>query len=272
MRITAFARRFNSYVFPIEETQIRNWLRQFGENNVANLELGLKLLDRIDYFSPARLVNESRELHGLLLAYKQTDVERLLNKPTYFVDFSLSSGHSQDELVPKYRLASGLRHTRYDPHFIYLRDIGTFLSKRGVKRGITFVFLTDFIGSGRQVSDTWKDILWAISPENEHILLSICACNSGIEKIRQETGDQICVMTCRTYSDGDRIFANENREFTPSERKLLRELCETADEYPTGYLDVQSKTVFCFRCPNDSISILRANNENWVGLFKRYGD
>jgi hypothetical protein len=195
-----------------------------------------------------------------------------LNRPTFFVDFSLSSGHSQDELVPKYRLASDLRHTRYDPHFIYLSDISKFLNKKGVKRGITFVFLTDFIGSGKQVSDTWKDILWAVSPENEHILLSICAYDSGIERIREETKDQISIMTCRTYSNRNRIFARENTEFTPSEKVTLRELCEIAGEYPTGYLDVQSTTVFCFRCPNDSISILWANNENWTGLFKRYGD
>ncbi len=259
-------------MFPIEEVQIRNWLRQFGVSNVTNLELGLKLLDRIDYFSPARLVNEARELHRLLLAYKQTDGVRLLTKPTYFVDFSLSSGHSQDELVPKYRLASGLRHTRYDPHFIYLRDMGKFLNKSGVVRGITFVFLTDFIGSGKQVADTWKDILWAISPENEHILLSICAYDSGIKRIQQETEDQICIMTCRAYSDRNRIFSKENTQFTMSEKNILLELCQTAGEYPAGYLDVQSTTVFCFRCPNDSISVLRANNENWTGLFKRYED
>lgn len=271
-RITAFAVKFNSYVFPIDEFQIRNWLKQFGENNVINLELGLKLLDKIDYFSPARLVNEARDLHQLLLAAKQTDVHSLLNKPTYFVNFSLSSGHSQDELTPKYRLGSNLRHIRYDPHFLHLSDINMFLDKDGIKKGISLVFLTDFIGSGKQASDTWDSILWEISPENEHILLSICGYDSGINKIRQETKDQLCPMTCRTYSNRNRVFANDNMDFTPAEKDILRELCERAGEDPTGFLDVQSSTVFCFRCPNDSISILRANNANWVGLFKRYGD
>jgi len=266
--ISELARKFSSYVFNVEETHIRNWLKQFGENNTENLRLGLQLLNKTDYFSPRRIINEARDLHNKLLACKDMSIEELLRKPTYFVDFSPSSGHSQDALVAEYRLACDLRHMRYDKHFIYLRDINNFIDKKG----ITLVFLTDFIGSGKQVCDIWKEILWSISPNNEHFLLSICAYDSGILRIRQETENKLCTITNRRYTNINRVFADENPDFTPEQKGILRALCETAGEYPTGFEDVQSTVVFYFRCPNDAISILRANNANWVGLFKRYAD
>lgn len=267
-QISSLARKFGSYVLTIEETQIRNWLKQFGEDNISNLELGLKLLNKVDYFSPPRIVREARELHQTFLEYKNMNIQNLLNKPTYFVDFSLSSGHSQDEFIPKYRFTSELRHVKYDKYFIYLRDIGKFFDKQG----IMLVFLTDFIGSGKQVADIWKDNLWAISSENEHILLSICGYRTGVDKIREETGDQLCTLTNRLYGNENRFFADENTSFSPTEKEVLKELCERAGEFPTGYEDTQSTTVFYFRCPNNVISILRANNRNWAGLFKRYSD
>lgn len=235
---------------------------------MPNLELGLTLLESIDYFRPRRLVDESRDLHEMLLAYKDMTNEELLRRPTYFVNFSLSSGHSQDALVPDYRLGSKLRQARYNNHFIYLRDIGQFFGKSG----ITLVFLTDFIGSGKQVCDLWKDILWTISPDNEHILLSICAFEEGINKIQQETEDKLCTITCRRYTNRNKIFSDENNNFTAEQKNILRRFCEQAGEFPTGFGDVQAATAFYFRCPNDSISILRANNADWKGLFKRYED
>jgi hypothetical protein len=263
-QITSMAIKFGSYVFPIEASHIRNWLRQFGEDN---LELGLKLLNNVDYFSPSRLINESRELHNQLLAYKNINQEDLIEKPIYFVDFSPSSGRSQDDFIPKYRLGSGLRENKYDENFIYLRDVNQFLDKKD----ITLVFITDFIGSGKQVIDTWKNILWAISPDNEHILLSICGYVRGIQRIEKEYGGQLTVITNRRYGDECRIFSDENSIFSPNEKTVLKSLCDRIDDYPSGFQDTQSITVFYFRCPNNVISILRANNPpNWVGLFKRH--
>jgi len=261
--IADFELKFNSYVFPIDRSNIRNWLRRFGENH---LELGLKLLNNVDYYSPSRLLNESRELHQQLLAYKQMNNDELLNIPTYFVDFSPSSGRSQDEFIPKYRLGSGLRYNRYNKHFIYLRDIKRFVEKEGV----SLVFLTDFIGSGKQVKDTWLDNLWTISDKNEHILLAICGYDSGIRKIEDATEDKLTIITNRRYGNVQRVFSDENTIFTAEEKTVLRSLCNVADDFPTGFRDAQSTTVFYFRCPNSAISILRANNTNWTGLFRRH--
>jgi len=257
--ITNFETRFNSYVFPIDRSRIRNWLRQFGENHLG---LGLKLLNNVDYYSPSRLLNESRELHQQLLAYKQKNNDELVNIPTYFVDFSPSSGRSQDEFIPKFRLGSRLRFNRYDKNFIYLRDINKFVAKKG--KGVSLVFLTDFIGSGKQVQDTWSNILWAISDKNDHILLAICGYDSGIRRIEESTEDRLTIITNRRYGDEHRVFSSANTIFTNEEKTILRDLCNSAGDFPTGFRDTQATTVFYFRCPNSSISILRA------GLFRRH--
>lgn len=262
-QIASLASQFSSYVFHIDRNSIRNWLKQFGENHI---ELGLKLLSNVQYYSPARILDESRELHRQLLVYKAMTNEELLNIPTYFVDYSPSSGRSQDEFIPKYRLGSGLRFDRYDGNFIYLRDINKFVNKKGV----CLVFLTDFIGSGKQVTDTWLDSLWAISDKNEHILLAICGYDSGIRRIEEATEDRLTIITNRRYSNEHRIFSDENTNFTNEEKEALRQFCNLADDHPTGFQGTQSTTVFYFRCPNSVISILRATNDNWKGLFKRH--
>jgi len=245
-QIAILDRRFSSYVFAIDRSGIRNWLRQFGEKHLG---LGLKLLSSVNYYSPSRLLNESRELHRQLLTYKEMNNNELLNTPTYFVDFSPSSGRSQDEFIPKYRLGSGLRFNRYNKNFIYLRDINKFVDKEG----ISLVFLTDFIGSGKQVIDTWLDNLWAISDKNEYILLSICGYDSGIRKIQEATEERLTVITNRRYSNEHRVFSPENTLFTKEEKGALINFCNVAGDWPTGFKDTQSYTVFYFRCPKNSI-------------------
>ena len=261
--ISELERRFGSYVFPIDSSRIRNWLRQFGEENLG---LGLKLLKCVDYYSPSRLLTESRELHAQLLAYKQLDNPLLLEIPTYFVDFSPSSGRSQDDFIPKYRLGAGLRHNRYNKNFLYLRDVNQFFDKEG----ITIVFLTDFIGTGKQVLDTWEEILWAISDKNEHILLAMCGYDSGIAKVQEATEDKLTIITNRRYGNEHRVFSPQNTTFLATEKEILMQLCNRAGEEPTGFRDTQSTTVFYFRCPNSTISVLRAKNSNWTSLFARH--
>jgi len=261
--INELERKFSGYVFSIDRSAIRNWLSQFG---VSNFGLGLKLLEYVDYYSPSRLVRDSTELHNQLLEYKNTDNDRLVAKPTFFVDFSPTSGKSQDELIPKYRLGSGLRFDRYDKYFIYFRDVVKFIKKKNV----TLIFLTDFIGSGKEVIGNWLDIVWSISDFNEHILLALCGYDSAIRKIEDATEDKLTVITNRRYSEANRFFSSENALFTREAKEILSRFCNQAGERPTGFRDTQATTVFYFRCPNSTISILRANNRNWKGLFKRH--
>ena len=255
--ISDFESRFNSYVFPIDRSKIRNWLRQFGENHLG---LGLKLLNNVDYYSPSRILRESRELHQQLLAYQEMNNDELLNIPTYFVDSSPTSGRSQDEFIPKYRLGAGLRYDTYNENFIYLRDINNFVDKEG----ISLVFLTDFIGSGKQMADVWLDNLWAISDKNEHILLAVSGYDSGIRKIGRISEDRLTIITNRRYGDDHKAFSPANTVFTDEEKTILRSLCDSAGDRPTGFRDTQATTVFYFRCPNSTISILR------TGLFERH--
>jgi hypothetical protein len=248
---------------PINDGTIRNWLRQFGEEN---LELGLKLLNYVDFYSPSRILTESIELHNQLKAYKEMENEELLNIPTYFIDLSFSSGRSQDEFIPKYRLASGLRYDSYDKNFLYLRDITQFFDKRD----ITLVFLTDFIGSGNQVAETWLSNLWAISEKNEHILLAINGFESGIKYIEDITEDKLTIITNKKFNDTHKICSPTNADFIPEEKEIINKLCHEVGDFPLGFKDVQSSIIFYFRCPNSTISIYRTKNARWTGLFLRH--
>ena len=261
--ITRLERKFSGYVFSVDKNAIRNWLGRFGN---SNFQLGLKLLNYVDYYSPSRLVRESTELHNQLLEYEGLDSDQLINKPAFFVDFSPTSGKSQDEFIPKYRLGSRLRFDRYDEHFVYFRDVNQFFEKKGV----TLVFITDFIGSGKEVIGNWLDIAWALSDENEHILLALCGYDSAIQAIEDMAEDKLTIITNRRYSEANRIFSPQNTHFTIDEKMILLELCRLAGESPCGFECTQATTVFYFRCPNSTISILRASNQKLRGLFQRH--
>ena len=262
-KINELERKFSGYVFNVDKSAIRNWLKLFGAENFS---LGLKLLDYVDYYDPSRLVRESIQLHNQLLAYKAFDNDQLISKQMFFIDFSPTSGKSQDEFIPKYRLGSNLRYDRYDKNFIYFRDVPRFMRKKGV----ILVFLTDFIGSGKEVIGNWFDIVWALSNQNEHILLALCGYDSAIRKIEKITKDRLTIIMNKRYSDTHKIFSPQNTNFTNEEKQKLLDLCKQAGKKPTGFRNTQATTIFYFRCPNSTISILRARNRNWKGLFKRH--
>ena len=70
--------------------------------------------------------------------------------------------------------------------------------------------------------------------------------------------------------DNDKFLSAQNMNYTDEEKNRIMSYCQRAREYPIGYGNCQSNIIFYYRAPNNVISILRANNDNWQGLFIRH--
>ena len=81
----------------------------------------------------------------------------------------------------------------------------------------------------------------------------------------------INILAVHYLEESDRVFSSENDIFTEGEKETLRRYCDgTGMDNPSGYGDCQAKVVFHYRTPNNTISILGAENANWRGIFPRY--
>jgi hypothetical protein len=251
MEIEELARRFSSYTLNhIDEYKIRQWIRQFNVNDFA---LALNVLRNVIFYDPRRVALEFQHIHQLLLTF---GIE--MDK-TYFPYFE-RAGESSESLLPIYRNANHIDPRR----MIYLSQLSeaTFDQPR-----LNFVLVNDFVGSGKQVIDKWREIGSLILPENKVYLLIICGYEDAIRKIETET--RITVVTTMRLSDRYKIFHDSCDFFTEQEKKILLDYCRTADDEPEGFGNCQSLVVFFHRCPNNTISILRSTI-NWNGLFPRF--
>ena len=74
--------------------------------------------------------------------------------------------------------------------------------------------------------------------------------------------------SAKTFSDKSRIFPD------PLERAKAKKIAyeygvQLVKNAPLGYGDCQSTVVFEHGCPNNNLSILWGESENWTPLFRR---
>jgi hypothetical protein len=254
--IDELVQKFRGYWSDIDRYKVIAWIQQFDRDH---WELALKLLHKVDYYSPSRVIREFREIHAQLLV----TLGRNLNN-TYFCSLT-PPGKSGDLMLPLYRQASELRHNRYNAMFIHVSDLPQFHDQSGIR----FVFVDDFIGTGNTVIKYWENLQGFLTNAQEVCLLVLAAYEEGIEKIEQFSS--LNIITNRRLSVNEKIFSESCTLFTREEKEILKHYCEiSGNSWPEGYGECQSTIVFFHRAPNNTISILRCNTPSWKGLFPRY--
>jgi len=132
----------------------------------------------------------------------------------------------------------------------------------------TIKAVTDF-RTGKQVSDSWREIFHELLAGGPRIILVlVAATTTAIQRIREETDME--VRCCNRLQSSDNIFAAECDHFTDEEKSAILRYCRNANNAnPRVFGDCGLLLVFVHRCPNNTIPILHANHEDWVGLFPR---
>lgn len=259
--ITRLERRFSSYsLTSIGKTEIRIWLKQFREEHMS---IGLRLLESVDFYDPARITKSFRTTHELLLA---TINDRSLQR-VFFFPFG-HAGKSGSALLYHYRTANNIAVGKFKYNFTELTSLTRALRRKEADQAFKLVFVDDLIGTGNQAIEAWDLIGEIPFPRNSEVfLVTLAGFDRAITQVSEKT--DLRIITPRMLSDEDRIFSQTNTCFDDNEKKVLREYCENVGPWPEGFGNSQSLVVFYYRIPNNTISVLRCQDENWIPLFPR---
>ncbi|MBI4445696.1 MAG: hypothetical protein HY645_07270 [Acidobacteria bacterium] len=182
-----------------------------------------------------------------------------------FVAFSKAAGESGDTMLHKWRAATGMTGSKYDKLYIHKSE----LLRENLGSEDTVVFLDDFAGSGTQVCTGWREVMEELLPGEPTVYLILVAVTQGArQKISNETRMQ--VVSHIKLKDDDNIFSTDCKHFTAQEKNRLLIYCRRANnQQPRGWGDCGLVIVLAHKTPNNSIPILHANHDQWVGLFPR---
>lgn len=262
-RIEAVVQTFSVYQPQVVNTaKILQWLGQFDPQHY---EVALRLMETVAFYDLLRLQGLSRDLHQLILAQLRRD--NIPWNDVYFVALG-GAGDSGQEVTRRYRDVNRVQKVklRLVPE---LQKLVYDASKKRVQ--LALVFLDDFIGSGKQVSDYWKDVLSqlvSISPRPAMYVGCYVACEQGVAKVRETP-----LRVINVHYVPDRLFLARSNAFNNDEKRVIRGYCDKVGNKPQDvYLELM--LAFAHGAPNNTLSVLRGSKGQrpWRGILPRFDD
>lgn len=251
--INTLVTKFRGYPINIDPPSIRNWIRQFEEEDWS---LALKILNWVDYYDQARVVRELQNIHGQISALPNFDLNN-----SYFAPFC-RVGHSGQIIIDRYRYGNKLKSHALDDSFIVPAQLNLLYDEKDAY----FFFLEDFIGTGSETFKIWKKVADYVPSEDNLYLLVLTGYAEAIARIEEKLPLQ--VVCNRVIHENEKPLHDSNDLFLNEEKTKIRSYCEQAGSLPLGFGDCQSNVIFFYRAPDNVISILRCNT-SWKGLFVR---
>ena len=259
-RFAQWVSRFPGYRQEVTEGRITNWINQFtgGDRDIA-----ARVLDCVNYVSHESIEEVFEEILEKLDGWDRD--ERKRKGRWRFVAFSKAAGESGDTMLHKLRTSTKMTGAKYEKLCIHKSDL--LKEKLGPEDNV--VFLDDFAGTGNQVCTGWEQVMEELLPgEPNTYLILVAVTKTAIEKIQNQTPMQ--VMAHIKLRDEDNFFSGGCTHFTVQEKARILTYCRRANnQFPRGYGDCGLVIVLAHRTPNNSIPILHANHDAWVGLFAR---
>ncbi len=246
----------------VNSAKIFQWLRQFDLNHY---DLALRLLEGVEFYDLPRIHEMLRGLHRTVV--RQFGRDGFSWNNVYFVPLG-SPGESSHEMIRRYRDVNRVNPAKLK----FVSDMQGLIydaSKKGAR--LAFIFVDDFIGSGKKVTDYWNDVLKQIVslPPKPAIYVACCvACEQGIQKVRQTP-----VQVLAVHYVPDRLFLIQSNKFNAAEKQLIREYCNKAGNQPKEvYLEIM--LAFAHGAPNNALSVLRGSKRQnpWRGILPRFDD
>jgi hypothetical protein len=253
---------FSGYRNPVTQALIELWLNCFSQRD---RDLAARVLDAVHFIGYQQIQNCFRQILASLESIGWDSNQKRRRGRWFFVAFSGSVGESGDRMIHEFRMANSMTRKQFDYLFIHRSELVA--NKIGPED--TVVLIDDFSGTGKQVSDSWRDIFHELLAGGPRIILVLVAATSAaIQRIRDDT--EMEVRCCTRLQSSDNIFATECEHFTEEEKASLLRYCRAANKnIPKGFGDCGLLLVFVHRCPNNTIPVLHANHDDWVGLFPR---
>lgn len=244
------------------EKDIVKWLENFRPDH---RELALQLLRGVRFFNVSDIKHWCQTLHGYLPAEvrKPGDHTRYLGLGLPAESGSLVSYY--------YRSANGIPVSQFlEPSEAI--DGGYLLGQRVD----ALVFLDDFIGSGHQAIQFWRDLTASLGATTDSLRFFYCAFigySEGKRLIEEKT--KFSVHLVRELDERDKAFGVGSSLVVEYAREAAKDIFRQYGQrlfpkHPLGYGDGQGLIVFDHNTPNNSLPVLWSEADGWIPLFKRY--
>ncbi len=259
-RIGQWVARFPGYRQQVTADRIRNWVQQF---TAADRDVAARVLDCVYFVSHDSVEEAFKRILDKLDGWDSNEKKR--KGKWRFVAFSKAAGESGDAMLHKWRAATGMAGSKYDKLYIHKSE----LLKDNLGPEDAVVFLDDFAGTGTQVSVGWREVMEELLPGEPRVYLILVAVTQvAHQRISHET--PMRVVSHIKLKDDDNIFSTDCEHFTVQEKNRLLTYCRRANnQHPRGWGECGLVIVLAHKTPNNSIPILHANHNQWVGLFPR---
>lgn len=263
-RFKRWTDRFGSYRSGVTRLTIEDWLNQFEE---ADRDLAARVLDSILYFGKAEMSANYQSLLNSIEGWHSNKNKR--KGRWFFAAMTSGAGESGDGMLYDFRLANNLDGKSHKEMFIHPRDL--VLKKLGPED--TVVLVDDFSGTGSQVCDLWTDPAVSlgelVAGAGRVFLMVVAATKVAKDKISEET--DLRLAAAHMLNDKDNLFSDRCTHFSKSEKTRILNYNKTADnKCPKGFGESGLLVVFCHRCPNNSLPILRVDSSDWTAIFPRH--
>lgn len=262
--ITELADLFSDYqpLGGMTQHRLMNWLRQF---QAAHRSLALKLAQSIQYYSTHSIDAQLRALGKTVV--RRIKQEAVPFSSVFYVPVGRAAESGQD-IAWRYRNVNGMKHR--ERQFIHLLELPQHLFKH--KRPMV-VFLDDFIGTGKQVRDYWRDVVSQLVPEYLPLYLGVVAAyHDGLRKVEGEC--PIRVVSVHTLDSQHQLLGDANSRFNRDQKEILRKYCERWGNHPLGFHAMGALVSFFHGTPNNTPSVIRGSKRQrpYRGLLPGWDD
>ena len=281
---------FQTFWYPPEDWGIRKWIQQFPDARSWSWALRLLKATATYYYSKAKIADRLKFLHRLIPEEKRGST---------YVTFLGPPQKRENQLAADYYAVNNLRRSEGAEKITYLetalRD-GTGVS--------SIVFLTDIIGSGKQVLDYYEMLVSNKSTGEipslpsemsdrlrslEKYCFAIVGTEGGVKRI---TDSKIFseVKVAQLLTERDKAFSPERTDIfaDKSEREEAKQLVERIGKQlyppvkskpaedspgPFGFGNSELLVVFYYNTPNNTLPILwkegKVDGKIWHPILRR---
>ena len=247
----------NPFAPTISNERLNDWFSQFEDSEKPTIA---RLVDAFQYYDPETINEKLRELHKRILDSAAVPTSSIFFVPVGYVAKSGSA------ITYFFKTQNDVSQEQ----FILPSDIETMIPASDK----AFVFLDDYIGTGRQARQVW-DGLASANPKlleiSKMIFASIVAREQGIEHLTENSGFE--VMSIDVVKTKDIPLSDESAIFpSTEERGVARSILEKYGarlhpEAPLGYASSQGLLGFFYSTPNNTLPIFWSTEKGWNPLL-----
>lgn len=256
--LALWVERFRVYRKPPGKADILAWLALFSPEHVPAAKKILNAVKVVSEVDIHRCYKAS--LEGLPGWSRDANARE---GRWYFVGVG-SAGESGPAMLRMFREANGLTSDKWQSYFVTMRELPSLRLSAFDK----VVFVDDFAGSGKQITDYWPTMQELVASEAKCYLLLTATTQAAATLIGQET--ELNLISCIVMGDADNIFSEQCMLLSTEEKTAIHEYGKVAwDAWPRGFREGGLLLVLSHKTPNNTVPVLHANKPAWPGLFPR---